>query len=96
VLHDHPDDSVLQILRNVRAALPTGGTLLVAEPLSGTKGAEPVGAAYFGFYLLAMRSGRPRTFEELSTLLDTAGFTRVRRHRTSQPLITSVITASVA
>ncbi len=96
VLHDHPDESVLQILRNVRAALPTGGTLLVGEPLSGTKGAEPVGAAYFGFYLLAMRSGRPRTFEELSTLLDTAGFTRVRRHRTSQPLITSVITASVA
>ena len=41
------------------AALPPGGTLLLAEPMAGTPGAEPVGDAYFGFYLLAMGSGRP-------------------------------------
>jgi demethylspheroidene O-methyltransferase len=96
VLHDHSDESALKILRNVRAALPTGGTLLVAEPLAGTKGAEPVGAAYFGFYLLAMGSGRPRTGAELSSLLSTAGFKNITQPRTAQPLITSVLRAKAA
>jgi len=96
VLHDHPDDSALKILRNVRAALPPGGTLLVAEPLAGTKGAEPVGAAYFGFYLLAMGSGRPRTGAELSALLSAAGFKNITQPRTAQPLITSVLLAKAA
>jgi demethylspheroidene O-methyltransferase len=93
VLHDHPDESVVRILRQARAALPVGGTLLVAEPMAAAKGAEPVGAAYFGFYLLAMGSGRARRFELLRALLQAAGFGRVRRHATGQPLITSVIAA---
>ena len=36
-------------------------SLLVAEPMAGERGAEPMGDAYFGFYLLAMGRGRPRT-----------------------------------
>ena len=55
----------LAILRSARGALAPGGTLLVAEPMSGTPGAEPITEAYFGFYLLAMGTGRPRTAEEL-------------------------------
>ena len=47
----------------LRRALPADGVLLLAEPMSGTAGAEPIGDAYFGFYLLAMGSGRPRTPE---------------------------------
>ena len=54
VLHDHDDATALAILCATRRALPAGGTLLLAEPMARTPGAEPVGDAYFGFYLLAM------------------------------------------
>jgi len=84
---------VLAILRNVRAALPTGGKLLIAEPMSATRGAEPIGDAYFGFYLLAMGSGRPRSPDEHRELLHQAGFDRVRLLRTRMPLLTQVLLA---
>jgi hypothetical protein len=40
VLHDHDDGDAQAILRGAFAALPPGGTLLIAEPMSGQKGAE--------------------------------------------------------
>ena len=61
--------------------------------MSGTPGAEPVGEAYFGFYLLAMGRGRPRTPAEIAALVREAGFGEVRPRRTRTPLLTSVITA---
>ena len=93
VLHDHDDEGALALLRAVRRALPPGGTLLLAEPMSDTPGAEPVGEAYFGFYLLAMGRGRPRTPAEIGALLRRAGFDGVRQRRTRTPLLTSVLTA---
>ncbi len=66
VIHDHNDDAALEILRAARRALPNDGTLLIAEPLASTPGAESMGDAYFGFYLLAMGSGRPRSYETLT------------------------------
>jgi len=94
VLHDHDDDSVLAILRAARRALPPDGVLLVAEPMAETSGAEPMGAAYFGFYLLAMGSGRPRTPAALESLLRQAGFTKIRLLPTRRPLLARVMTAS--
>jgi demethylspheroidene O-methyltransferase len=93
VVHDHDDGAVLGLFRAIRRTLPAGGVLLVAEPMSGTPGAEPVGDAYFGFYLLAMGSGRPRTPEKLAALLREAGFTKIRRLRTNSPLLTGAIVA---
>ncbi len=93
VLHDHDDEGALAVLRAARRALPAGGTLLLAEPMSGTPGAEPVGEAYFGFYLLAMGRGRPRTPNEIGALLGAAGFGEARPRRTRTPLLTSVLTA---
>lgn len=93
VLHDHDDARVELLLRAAYAALPPGGRLLVAEPLAGTRGAERMGDAYFGFYLWAMGSGRPRTAEELTVMLQAAGFARVTRHATRIPLQTSVLVA---
>lgn len=95
VVHDHDDESVRHLLAAAHAALPPGGTLLLAEPLAGTPGAEPMGEAYFGFYLLAMGSGRPRTPAELVVMLEQAGFVRVRQRRTRRPLLTGLITAEV-
>ncbi|MFO0690346.1 MAG: methyltransferase [Myxococcota bacterium] len=93
ILHDHDEERVRTLLANVRAALAPGGTLIVAEPLAGTAGAEPVGDAYFAFYLLAMGSGRARSREALSRLVREAGFGDVRFPRTALPLQTSVLVA---
>jgi demethylspheroidene O-methyltransferase len=95
IIHDHDDDVVLKILANVRRALPENGVLIIAEPLAATPGAEAVGDAYFGFYLLAMGSGRPRTVEAINTLLRRSGFGPARRYRTPVPLVASVLAASV-
>jgi demethylspheroidene O-methyltransferase len=96
VIHDHDDAPALDILRAVRKALRPGGVLLVAEPMSGTAGAEPMGDAYFGFYLLAMGQGRPRTPEQLAALLLEAGFARVRTGTTRRPMLTRLMIAEVA
>ncbi|MBE7219123.1 MAG: methyltransferase domain-containing protein [Caulobacteraceae bacterium] len=96
VLHDHDDAEALAILRVARAALPPGGLLVVAEPMSGVRGAERVADAYFGFYLLAMGSGRARTLAEHRDLMLAAGFDRVRRLRTARPFLTSVLVARAA
>ena len=93
VLHDHDDADVLAMLRQARAALPADGTLLIAEPMSGTKGSERIGDAYFGFYFLAMGQGRSRTVEALSALLEQAGFTAIRELRTRVPMLARVLTA---
>lgn len=93
IVHDHDDGRVREILRAARSALPPGGTLLIAEPMSGTPGAEPITEAYFGFYLLAMGTGRPRTPEQLSALLREAGFVDPRLMPTRTPLLARVMVA---
>jgi demethylspheroidene O-methyltransferase len=90
VIHDHDDAAAMAILRAARRALPEDGTLLLAEPMAGTAGAEGVGA-YFAFYLLAMGSGRPRRAEELSEMMRQAGFSRVRPVTTRQPMLVRVL-----
>lgn len=93
IIHDHDDAAAARILARAREALEPGGRLLLAEPMAGTRGAEPAGDAYFGLYLFAMRSGRPRTFAELESMLLEAGFTGVRALRTHVPLLTRVVIA---
>jgi len=93
VLHDHDDDVALGLLKRIRAALPPGGRLLLAEPMAGTSGAEPMGEAYFGFYLLAMGRGRPRTPEEIQRMIAAAGFSESRLLSTPTPLLTRAVLA---
>jgi demethylspheroidene O-methyltransferase len=94
VIHDHDDGDALAILRAARRALPDGGTLLLAEPMADTPGARSMGDAYFGFYLLAMGSGRPRTARELRRMLGEAGFAASRQLVTRTPMLTRVLTAT--
>jgi len=95
VAHDHDDARVMHLLRSIRAALPADGTLVLAEPMSGTTGAEPMGDAYFGFYLLAMGRGRPRRRDELTKMLQAAGFDRVRSLPSRLPLQVGLLVARV-
>ncbi|MBC7497618.1 MAG: methyltransferase, partial [Sphingomonadaceae bacterium] len=64
-----------------------------AEPMAETPGAAPIGDAYFGLYLWAMGSGRPRSAQRLTAMLAAAGFVRVREHATAIPALVRVITA---
>lgn len=52
-----------------------------------------MGDAYFGFYLLAMGKGRPRSAAELIAMLGAAGFTSARLVPTRMPLQTQLIVA---
>jgi demethylspheroidene O-methyltransferase len=90
---DHDDETVCMLLRAIHAALPQGGTLVIAEPMRGQRGAETVGDAYFGFYLLAMGRGRARSPTELRGLLDACGFGGVRVIPTRRPILTGVLVA---
>lgn len=93
ILHDHDDAVVRGLLARAHAALPPGGTLLVAEPMAGARGAARMGDAYFGLYLLAMGSGRPRPAQEIMALLEGAGFTRIRAHRVANPFAAQLLSA---
>ena len=93
VLHDHDDDVALGLLRAVRAALADGGRLLIAEPMADTPGAEAAGDGYFGFYLLAMGNGRPRSPRVIGEMLRKAGFRWSRLASTRTPLLARVIIA---
>jgi len=94
VIHDHDDDAAVGILRRVRTALPAGGRLLLAEPMAETPGAEAAGDAYFGMYLLAMGSGRPRSPAVLSDMVVQAGFVGPRLMPTHMPGLVRVLIAT--
>ena len=93
ILHDHDDAPVDRLLNRCFDALPNGGELIIAEPMAGTRNAESIGHTYFGFYLWAMGSGRPRTYEELKAALQGAGFHGIKEKRTHIPALVRVITA---
>jgi len=93
VLHDHDDAAALTLLRNIRAALPKGGRLLIAEPMANARGGRRMGDAYFGLYLWAMGSGRPRRPDEIGAMLRSAGFARWHRRDTALPLNAQLIVA---
>jgi demethylspheroidene O-methyltransferase len=96
VVHDHDDARAQALLRAAHVALAPGGTLLLAEPMAGTGGAEAMGDAYFGIYLLAMGSGRPRSAAALAGMLRAAGFASVRERRTRMPLQAGLLVARKA
>ncbi|MHA7819714.1 MAG: methyltransferase [Erythrobacter sp.] len=94
ILHDHDDEPASRLLTNIHKGLDPGGRLLIAEPMARVPGAEGMGEAFFGLYLWAMGSGRPRSREEIADMARAAGFSRVREIYTPQPVNASIIVAS--
>ncbi|MDT8280661.1 MAG: methyltransferase [Erythrobacter sp.] len=93
ILHDHDDAPARALLANIRASLAPGARLLIAEPMAQIRGAEPMGEAFFGLYLWAMGSGRPRSPAEIISMLRASGFSSARPVATAQPVNASVIIA---
>ncbi len=92
VLYDHADDTVLALLKSVYAALPTGGRVIVSEPMTGGASPHRAGDAYFALYCMAMRTGRARSASEVQDLMHAAGFARLKTPRARRPFVTSVVT----
>jgi demethylspheroidene O-methyltransferase len=93
VLYDHPDDRVAALLAKVHAALPSGGMILISEPMSGGARPDPATDIYFAIYTLAMRTGRTRSADEIAGLLQAGGFRDPHSHRGDRPYVTSAVTA---
>ncbi|AHM03473.1 Hydroxyneurosporene methyltransferase [Roseibacterium elongatum DSM 19469] len=94
VLYDHSDETVEALLKKVFAALPDGGRVIVAEPMSGGDHPERAGDAYFAIYCMAMRTGRARSAAEISELLEKEGFSDIRAPRIGRMFITGLVTAT--
>jgi demethylspheroidene O-methyltransferase len=92
VIHDHDDEAVLALLKNVRAACNPETILLIAEPFSGQAGTARVTDAYFGLYFAAMGQGRTRAPQQIAELAAKAGFGEAKQWPTNMPLITGLMT----
>jgi len=93
ILHDHDDAPAAALLANIRRSLAPGARLLIAEPMARVPGAEAMGEAFFGLYLWAMGSGRPRSPGEIAAMCRAAGFAAARPVATAQPVNASVVLA---
>jgi demethylspheroidene O-methyltransferase len=96
VLHDHDDAFALELLRAVRQALPAGGSLLLAEPMTGVRGALAGTEAYFAFYLLAMGQGRARSAADIAQMLRATGFAQPQLRGNARPWQCAVMSATAA
>jgi len=92
ILHDHDDARVLTLLKAARRAIAPAGVLLIAEPMSTPDQPHQIADSYFGVYLRAMGSGRPRSATDVDRLLAAAGFGPSRSHHTDLPQLVQVLT----
>ena len=74
VVHDWPDEDAARILRNVRRAMRSGGTLLLIEGVVDSA-SRPVGLMEL---LMLVIGGRERTESDFRSLLAGTGFELVR------------------
>ena len=95
VIFDHDDARVKILLRSIFEALPPNGKLLIAEPMADTPGHPAMGRAYFGFYLLAMGRGKPRSISEISALAIGSGFKKVEVLPSNMPINAQVLLISL-
>ncbi len=93
VLYDHDDNVVRALLKKIYQVLPKNGKVIISEPMSG--GSTPIksGDSYFGFYTMAMSTGRPRSLELHEAFLREVGFNDIKKHKGRQKFITQVISA---
>lgn len=75
ILHDWDDEACLAILRNCRKAAPSGGRIAITELGLGEIGEGASLAPMMDMNMMALASGRERTFAQYATLLEAAGFT---------------------
>lgn len=73
IIHDWNDEQCRTILRNIHAAMPDDGKLLVVESVI-PPGNEPFGGKLLDLVMLLVPGGKERTAEEYAELFESAGF----------------------
>ncbi|MGB3353858.1 MAG: methyltransferase [Mycobacterium sp.] len=91
IIHDWDDETSLTILRNIRTAISSGGTLLLFEMVLPERPTQSL-ALMLDLEMLVTSGGRERTQLEYANLLSRAGFRLDRVIGTATP--TSIIEAS--
>jgi hypothetical protein len=74
ILHDWADDLCVQILVNIRKAMPADGRLLIIEAVV-PEGNDPSMSKLFDMFMMIFPDGRERTVAEYRKLLSEGGFT---------------------
>ena len=87
------DLTVSLLLEKAFSALEPGGSVVISEPMSGFKSPSRSGDAYFGFYTLAMTSGKPRNKWQHFEFLRAARFEAMKSLSSASNFVTSVIVA---
>lgn len=85
ILHDWDDERCLQILRTVRAAMPSGSRVVLVETLQERNEVEPVASFVDVLMLTQTDGGRQRSVAELHALLGEAGLRPGEVHHTAGP-----------
>ena len=93
VLYDHDDHTVSDLLFKIHSSLPTGGRIIVSEPMLGELSPNKWGDTYFATYTYAMKTGKTRSPSQVSDLLKKNGFSRVKVFPSRRPFVTTVIQA---
>ncbi|MBF9029315.1 SAM-dependent methyltransferase [Rhodobacterales bacterium HKCCE3408] len=93
VLYDHADATVDLLLSRVFDSLPSGGRLIVSEPMSGGDDPNRAGDVYFALYCMAMGTGCVRSPMKIGEMLKAAGFADIRMPRVDRPFVTGIVTA---
>lgn len=88
VLYDHSDTTVAALLAKCFDALPSGGRLIISEPMLGGDVPDPAGDVYFALYTLAMQTGKTRSVAEVTALCIAAGFEVVSSPKPYRPFVT--------
>ncbi|OQS05323.1 hypothetical protein THRCLA_02527, partial [Thraustotheca clavata] len=96
ILHEWDDDSCKTILRNIRAAMPATGRVLIVEIVLEETSHSPLAAtsAMLDINTMVTVRGRERTEAEYADLLADAQLNIVKLIRTSTPF--SIIEATTA
>jgi hypothetical protein len=82
IIHDWDDESAHAILRTVRRAMETSGTLLLMDWVLPEDRALNLGEAIADLNMLVLLEGKERTASEFAALLDATGFRLERVVRT--------------
>ncbi len=85
IIHDWADEQALTILRNVRAAIKPGATLLLLEFVIPDHDGDFIGK-WVDLEMLVVAGGRERTTEQYRELLAQAGFRLTGVVETAAPI----------
>lgn len=85
VLHNWDDHEARRILGNVRAVMPSGGKLVLVEPVLDPDDWTQRAMCFMDLHMLVLHGARERTADEFSALFASAGFrlTRIIRKEIS-------------